>query len=572
MGNNQSVSSSLLDLNNVSNGNNSASSLNSSLSSSKKDTSSTSNTGFVADNSEEYLAQVIHQIMAKDEVLAIIRRSVGEPVRKKAKNVRRPKRRCTTESLQQSVWGQMMLAIQEEIAENGSLPQSDLQKTFRLRFRVPYSMFVDIIVKECVDANVFGGTGKRKYKIGVDFKVLTCLRILGRNFVCDSVVEILNTGVITVNNLFKDFVANYSAAYYDKYVYVPEGAELNKVEKVYRYMGFPGCVGSMDVTHLHWGACPKTLRHHCIGRYGHPTVAFNFVCAHTRRIHHISNPFYGATNDITISYNDNYPRKLMLCQEHQHRVFKTYNRNGDVTYWCGAYLITDGGYPTCYSFVNPNLPDYAYHSVLWGEWLESIRKDVERLFGTLKMRFRWLVGPIAYHELSTIHNVVKVCAILHNRLLEYDKMLDFDWDNIDDSNDNDDELLADPALLEVLVPLPDWPPYTDPDLPAPSQLADLENAVIVPSTMPIAATNNDVPEDDEINFFANSNHSILKASLIKHITYAYTNGQLHWPKSFSEYQKKKLPLLQTVLSRTEAVLRAKLIIRPSIIIAISLVN
>ena len=145
MGNNQSVSSYLLDLNNVSNGNNSASSLNSSLSSSKKDTSSTSNTGFVADNSEEYLAQVIHQIMAKDEVLAIIRRSVGEPVRKKAKNVRRPKRRCTTESLQQSVWGQMMLAIQEEIAENGSLPQSDLQKTFRLRFRVPYSMFVEIV-------------------------------------------------------------------------------------------------------------------------------------------------------------------------------------------------------------------------------------------------------------------------------------------------------------------------------------------------------------------------------------------------------------------------------------------
>ena len=64
-------------------------------------------------------------------------------------------------------------------------------------------------------------------------------------------------------------------------------------------------------------------------------------------------------------------------------------------------------------------------------------------------------------------------------------MLDFDWDNIDDSNNNDDDLLADPALLEILVPLPEWPPYTDPDLPAPSQLADQENAVLVPSTLPI---------------------------------------------------------------------------------------
>ena len=116
-------------------------------------------------------------------------------------------------------------------------------------------MFVDI-VKECVDANVFG-SGVRQAKIGIDFKVLTCLRILGRNFVCDSVVEILNTGVATVNNIFKDFVANYSAAYYDKYVYVPEGAELDKVEKVYRYMEFlPGCVGSMDVTHTYVSTMP----------------------------------------------------------------------------------------------------------------------------------------------------------------------------------------------------------------------------------------------------------------------------------------------------------------------------
>jgi hypothetical protein len=94
-------------------------------------------------------------------------------------------------------------------------------------------------------------------------------------------------------------------------------------------------------------------------------------------------------------------------------------------------------------------------------------------------------------------------------------------------------------------------------------MGDEANAVPVPSTMPIPASNNDVPVDDEINFFANSNHTILKASLIKHITYAYTNGQLHWPKTFSEYQKKRLPLLQTVLSRTEATLRARLLIRPS---------
>ena len=68
-----------------------------------------------------------------------------------------------------------------------------------------------------------------------------------------------------------------------------------------------------------------------------------------------------ATNDITVTYNDNnYLRSLMLCQEHTESVFRTFNRLGDITFWRGAYLITDGGYPMCYSFLNPNLLNYDY--------------------------------------------------------------------------------------------------------------------------------------------------------------------------------------------------------------------
>jgi hypothetical protein len=70
-------------------------------------------------------------------------------------------------------------------------------------------------------------------------------------------------------------------------------------------------------------------------------------------------------------------------------------------------------------------------------------------------------------------------------------------------------------------------------------------------------------EGEEPNFFANENNYIVKASLIKHMTYAYTNGQLRWPKSFSEYQKKVMPLVQSLVTRTEAVLRSRLLIRPS---------
>jgi hypothetical protein len=274
-------------------------------------------------------------------------------------------------------------------------------------------------------------------------------------------------------------------------------------------------------------------------------LGFNFICSHNRRIQYVSRAFYGATNDITITYNDNYPRRLMLCQVHTDRIFRTFNRQGDVTFWRGGYVITDGGYPTCYGFMNPIVPSYDYHSVVWGEWVESVRKDVERLFGALKNRFVWLKSNILYHKVSTITAAVRVCSILHNRLLEYDNMIDFDWENID-PNTPDEELYE--RYVNSTIPLPEPSLVEDPLLPVPSQP--------IPATAPME-------EEEEPQLFSNSNHVILKASLIKHFSYGYTNGQIHWPKSFSKFQRKAMPILRTVLSRAEACLRARLFIQPS---------
>ena len=104
-------------------------------------------------------------------------------------------------------------------------------------------------------------------------------------------------------------------------------------------------------------------------RYHCPSDAFQMVCDHTRRIHHVSRPFYGATNDITITNNDSYPRDVMLGNVHADRIFTTYDREGGLTYWSGTYLICDGAYPKCACFVDPALTDYEYHTVVgWNGW------------------------------------------------------------------------------------------------------------------------------------------------------------------------------------------------------------
>ena len=85
------------------------------------------------------------------------------------------------------------------------------------------------------------------------------------------------------------------------FMFQKAGEEMDQVNADYAKMGFPGCVGSIDVTHLMWKQCPSALRHVCTtGHYYCPSVAFQMVCAHTRRIHHVSRPFYGATNDFSV--------------------------------------------------------------------------------------------------------------------------------------------------------------------------------------------------------------------------------------------------------------------------------
>ncbi len=107
-------------------------------------------------------------------------------------------------------------------------------------------MCLFLCLKLWLSTNIFGRT-----QIGVEFKLLGYLRILGRGAHCDDVAEILDCGKTTVNDMFKSFVKNYSAAYYDvQHVYVPKGEEMDQVIADYTKMGFPGCVGSMDVTHL----------------------------------------------------------------------------------------------------------------------------------------------------------------------------------------------------------------------------------------------------------------------------------------------------------------------------------
>ena len=59
-------------------------------------------------------------------------------------------------------------------------PTSKIGNLFRRRFRVPYSLFKEVIVEECKRVNLFGVQYESKTRIPIEFKILMSLRILGR--------------------------------------------------------------------------------------------------------------------------------------------------------------------------------------------------------------------------------------------------------------------------------------------------------------------------------------------------------------------------------------------------------
>ena len=120
------------------------------------------------------------------------RRSKGSKPRKEYVSHGRAK------DLSYSVWGRML--HHPEIANVGSW----VSRKFRRRFRIPYSMFLEL-VEECKEHNVFG-VPVRKSKILVEYKVLSCLKILGRDLCCDEIDEALNIAESTVNKFFKQFI------------------------------------------------------------------------------------------------------------------------------------------------------------------------------------------------------------------------------------------------------------------------------------------------------------------------------------------------------------------------------
>ena len=312
-------------------------------------------------------------------------------------------------------------------------PRDADQRTFRRRFRVPFEVFQELLdaAKSSgeFDSRAVGG----HRPVPLELKLMGVLRYnaVGGNW---DVIEEASGGISksTFARFHLKYIEWFNRTQLDKYVYptVPKVAEA-----VYSKLGFPGCVGSMDGVHIVWEGCPWTQKHLYQGKEKQPTMAFNVVCDTTTRVQSISGPFHGKVNDKTMVRCDAFVSRLRSDPVYKRLAFELCEKHGVKKTWLGAYLICDGGYHQWRETMSAVKGTADFDEASFAARLESVRKDVEALFGRVKKRFRILKVPILFTNPDHVGHTFSFCLALHNRLLQvdgFDKLGEEDGQWIDD--------------------------------------------------------------------------------------------------------------------------------------------
>jgi len=423
-------------------------------------------------------------------------------------------------------------------------PTSYLGRRFLRRFRIPAPFFLDWLVPTAREVNLFNTNRNpkgslRQEQIPLEIKLLICLRILGRGATNDDMSEPSYVSESYCGVIFRQFIVNFSRLFKEQFIKQPTTSELRSIMQAYALVGFPGCVGSIDCTHIRWWNCPSKHRNSCHGKEGYRLLGFQVIVDNTKRILHVSKGYFGSLNDQNICdidpiiYNDN-GGIVNLARDRRFLYndvkFDLYDSDGNVDRIVGAYYISDGGYPPISVFISPTNRRFDKAAVYWSEFLESVRKDVECTFGILKSRFRGLMYGLRLRSQVLMEAAVHTCCILHNMLHTINGYDNYRWRQ----DDIWTTIHPDEDVAENDIPLVHFQRNTSTPDHITLELQAIKATINKPRKMKIIG----VPINNVL---------CLQRRLITHFDVRYRLGLSTWPKRMSKKQVIRIPISQTVV-------------------------
>ena len=263
--------------------------------------------------------------------------------------------------------------------------------------------------------------------------LLGALRYTGRAWTYDDIAEANGISMDTNREFMNHFLDFGSRVLYQKWVLEPNWTrKVSDQEKMFAMAGFNGCIGSSDATHIPMLKCPNWAQiSHKGFKLNFPARTYNVTCDHSRRIIGTTMGHPATWNDKTLILFDEMISKVNsgnIPEDYEFDLFEKIEDDNVVEVrYKGVWFMVDNGYLSWSCTVPPDNKGLSYKAIRFSEWLESMRKDVECLFGIMKGRFTILRYGLRFRSIERCDKMWLTCCALHNKLLLIDG-LDKNWE------------------------------------------------------------------------------------------------------------------------------------------------
>ena len=225
----------------------------------------------------------------------------------------------------------------------------------------------------------------------------------------------------------KNFHDGLIQLYLEEYLRAPTQADLRGITKLHKsvHRGVDGMLGSLDCMHTAWDKCPVGWQGAFKnGKKKKPSIVLEAACDYHLWFWHASYGYAGTLNDINILNLSPLTEMMMNGKLAKLEEAVTPYNIGDEEFK-QLYILVDGIYPSYSRFVKGYKEPIGHFQKALTSWQESARKDIERAFGVLQLKFQCIARPIVLRSLVRIEAIVTAALILHNMCVS-DRIMDGD--------------------------------------------------------------------------------------------------------------------------------------------------
>ncbi|KAL5579011.1 hypothetical protein UlMin_011453 [Ulmus minor] len=265
---------------------------------------------------------------------------------------------------------------------------------FRRRFRMSQSLFIRIVDIVKGHDNYFVQRRDELGRLGLSAfqKIIAVFRMLAYGLPADASDEYIKIGESTTIESLKRFCRAVVEVFAEWYLRSPNANDVARLLHVGEQRGFLGMLGSLNCMHWKWKNCPTAWAGQYAGRSGSPTIILEVIADYDLWIWHAFFSLPGSNNNINVLETSHlFSNFIQGISPPSHYIIqgKEYNM---------GYYLADDIYPKWSTLIQTIHDPRGPKKKLFAMKQEGCRKDVERAFEVLQLRFAIVAGPTRFWE------------------------------------------------------------------------------------------------------------------------------------------------------------------------------